>query len=287
MGDYSSNGSEGRTLADLIEDRYGEPAPAGHDMPAEGTLARILTRRTHRRYAEREVPEDLLQVLFAAAFSASAKSDLMQSAVVRVSNPEKRRAIAELIPSMPWVGKAPVFMVWCGDNRRIRRISEMRGKPFANDHLDSFLNAATDTALAMQTFVLAAEDQGLGCCPISAVRNVASDVARILDLPEWVFPWAGLCLGWPAQEGWISMRLPLDLFVHDDAYDDTDLAARVDAYDRNRDARYSVPAEKQRDRERWGTADFYGWSEDKARQVAVSERDDFGAFVRRQGFRLD
>jgi nitroreductase/FMN reductase [NAD(P)H] len=31
----------------------------------------------------------------------------------------------------------------------------------------------------------------------------------------------------------------------------------------------------------------YGWSEDKARQYAHPERADFGAYVRRIGFRLD
>ena len=45
--------------------------------------------------------------------------------------------------------------------------------------------------------------------------------------------------------------------------------------------------DRQRDADRFGRADFYGWSEDKARQVAVNERDDFGAFVRSKRFRLD
>ena len=30
----------------------------------------------------------------------------------------------------------------------------------------------------------------------------------------------------------------------------------------------------------FGAADFYGWSEDKARQYGVPERTDFGAFIR-------
>ena len=39
--------------------------------------------------------------------------------------------------------------------------------------------------------------------------------------------------------------------------------------------------------ERFGTADFYGWSEDKARQYASPQRAGFGAFVRKQGFVLE
>jgi nitroreductase/FMN reductase [NAD(P)H] len=39
--------------------------------------------------------------------------------------------------------------------------------------------------------------------------------------------------------------------------------------------------------ERFGQAEFYGWSEDKARQYAEPLRTDFGAFVRAKGFCLD
>ncbi len=275
------------TLADLIRKRYGPETGGGADMPAEGPLATILDRRTHRRYADRPVPEDLLDLLFACAFSASAKSDLQQASVIRVADPALRAEVAALIPSMPWIAAAPVFLVWCGDGRRIRRICELRGKPFANDHFDAAFNPTVDAALAMQTFILSAEALGLGCCPISVLRNHAARIGALLDLPQWVFPVAGLCLGWPAAEGYISMRVPPSVTVHTDRYDDGKLAAGIDAYDRRRDAVYSIPADRQRDLDRFGEAGFYGWSEDKARQVSHTEREDFGAFLRRQGYRLD
>jgi nitroreductase len=60
----------------------------------------------------------------------------------------------------------------------------------------------------LQTFILAAETVGFGCGPISVIRNHADAVAAILQLPEKVFPVAGLCLGYPAAAGHISMRLP-------------------------------------------------------------------------------
>jgi FMN reductase [NAD(P)H] len=59
----------------------------------------------------------------------------------------------------------------------------------------------------------------------------------------------------------------------------------IEAYDRRRAARRLY--RRQRDPERWGTAAFYGWSEDKARQYAEPTRSDFGEFVRAKGFRLD
>jgi hypothetical protein len=73
--------------------------------------------------------------------------------------------------------------------------------------------------------------------------------------------------------------------VHTDAYDESRLSELVDAYDRRRHA--VQPYAKQRDMRRFGTAPFYGWSEDKARQYGVGERENFGAFVRKKGFGLD
>ena len=47
------------------------------------------------------------------------------------------------------------------------------------------------------------------------------------------------------------------------------------------------PYKTQRYADKFGQSVPYGWSEDKARQYSVPERADFGAFVRRKGFKLD
>ena len=62
--------------------------------PAEGLLAQILDRRSHRRWTEDPVPEELLQTLLATAFCASAKSDLMQSGVILIRDKAKQQQLA-------------------------------------------------------------------------------------------------------------------------------------------------------------------------------------------------
>lgn len=46
--------------------------------------------------------------------------------------------------------------------------------------------------------------------------------------------------------------------------------------------RYFFPARQGS----YGKTEFYGWSEDKAQQYSVPEREDFGAFIRDKGFSL-
>jgi len=166
-------------------------------------------------------------------------------------------------------------------------IGELRGHAVENGKLEGFFNAAIDAALVLQTFVLAAETAGLGCCPISALRNHADAVAAVLCLPDKVFPVAGLCLGYPAATGYVSMRLPLAVTVHRDRYDDTHLGAAVEAYDTRRSARHAIPREQQRSPELFGHAAFYGWSEDKARQATVPEGQSFPAYLHARGFNLE
>ena len=194
-----------------------EPAPELPDLP---WLRQVLMRRTHRRYAERPVPEPLLRLLLGTAFSASSKSDFQQASAIWVRDRQSRDRLAALVPDMPWVGNAPVFLVFCGDAHRLERIGELRGHKNENGKLEGFFNAAIDAALVLQTFILAAETAGLGCCPISVLRNHADAVADILGLPDKVFPVAGLCVGYPAAAGHVSMRLPLEASVHVDHYDD-------------------------------------------------------------------
>ena len=273
-------------INEQIQRRFGTPSEIGKTVFKNKTLSDILSHRSHRVYKPDPVPEELLQMLFAAAFSAPSKSDLQQACVVRIKDKAKQKRIAELSPHTAWVADAPVFLVWCGDSRRIRRLCDWRRHPFANDHLDAFMNAAVDTGITMQTFIIAAESVGLGCCPVSEIRDQIFPLSNELGLPKWVFPVAGLCVGWPAEEPRISLRLPLKTTIHIDRYDDSKLIEQVADYDHRREGIEQTPPEEQRMVEKYGISSDYGWSEDRTRQYSIPAREDFGGYIRKQGFNL-
>jgi len=275
-----------RPLGPLWSDRFGLAPDLDPATPVAEGVARVLARRSQRRYRDEPVPDALLRVLLACAQSAPSKSDLQQMSIINVVDPAKRAAIAGWMPSQPWVGKAPVFLVFCADMRRGQRIAAQRGHGHDNDNLDTFLNASVDAALALGAFMLAAEQAGLGCCPISLIRDHIEKASELLRIPPGVFPIAGLCVGWPSQEGHASMRLPPAAVIHTDVYDDGGLEALVDDYDRRRDARHAIAPDQQRHTDRYGVAAFCGWSENAARQLSVAERARFRAFLEGHGFAL-
>lgn len=273
-----------RLLA-ALRARFGS-APALAEAPkGVEALADMADRRVMRRYLDKPVDPALVETLCAVALSAPSKSDLQQADIVIVDDKSQRARLEALLPDNPWVKAAPVFLVFCGNNRRHRLLYAWRGQPFVNDHLDPFFNASVDAGIVLATFVAAADRVGLGTCPISAIRNHPDEVSDILGLPDHVFPVAALGAGWPSFAGVMSPRLGLDVTVHHDRYDEGGLREKIAVYDKRRAG--VQPYKTQRFTEKFGESDSYGWSEDKVRQYSVPERVGFGAFVRKKGFNLD
>src|SRR3984957_6346133 len=273
--------------ADAIKRRFGDGGPSGDGLAENEFIQRVLSRKTVRRYSDVMPSGHMLDLLPAAALSASAKWVFQQASILRVTDPVQRVAIGKLFPSMPWIGISPVFFVFLGDARRLQRIGELREKPVRNGTLEGFFNASIDAALAMQTMILCAESAGLGVCPISVIRDEVDKIGSLLNLPDLVFPVAGLCLGYPQGGGYVSLRLPRQVTTHRNRYDDSALPAAIDDYDRRRDALHAIPKEQQRSNAEFGDAAFYGWSEDKARQAAKAEGAAFPPYLRAHGFSLD
>ena len=138
---------ETRKISDLIRERFAEPNNIGKDRLPIGTHATQLEHRSHRRFKNTPITEETLQLLYACALSAPSKSDLQQTAIIHLEEPVARDFIQRSIPSMPWISSAPVFLLFCGDSRRIRDICEFHNTNFAHDPVDALVNAVADTAI--------------------------------------------------------------------------------------------------------------------------------------------
>ena len=127
----------------LLE-RFGEEFAIDPELSGLHELAKIAGHRSHRHYLPRRIEPNLLRLLCACALSAPSKSDLQQCDIVIVSDAAIRKAVVAAIPDMPWIEQAPTFLVFVANGERLPMMSKLRGKPFPNDHLDQFFNAAVD-----------------------------------------------------------------------------------------------------------------------------------------------
>lgn len=215
---------------ELLQARYGEPV--AHAAELNPTLRDLLAHRSIRSYLSDPLPNGTLELLVAAAQSASSSSNLQTWSVVAVSDPAKKARLAELAGGQGHIRQAPLFLVWVADLARPAYTAAERAMPHAAlDYTEMFLVAAIDASLAAQNAAAAAESLGLGIVYIGALRNKPEQVADVIGLPARSFALFGMCVGYanPERPAAIKPRLPQAAVLHHDSYD---LAGQAEAIER-------------------------------------------------------
>ena len=277
-----------KALAQALSERFGEAFSIAEGLPNLDRLLNIASYTSHRSWSEQALDPALLRLLVACALSAPSKSYLQQADVIEVRDPVRRKAVEQLVPSMPWMSSAPTLLVFCGNGRRFRRLFAARDLPFTNEHLDGFFNPVVDASLVMMNFMQASTSVGLVCCPISVLRDQAERLAEILEIPDHVVPIAGLCLGYPSQTRSINPRLSLAATFHVDRFDDQTSDSLIEAFDeRYVSARAAVLKGSDDGPKAPSSAPSPStWSEEKVKQYAQGQRKDWGTFVKSKKFDL-
>ncbi len=180
----------------------------------------INTRRTIRKYSDREVSDALLNRLLDEAARTQTMGNLQLYSVVVTRSEEGKERLSPAHFNQPMVKGAPVVLTICADYRRTTTWCENRKAAPGYDNFLSFMNAATDALLYTQTFCNLAEEEGLGICYLGTTVYMPQMIIDALRLPRLVMPVATLTVGWPDETPALSDRLPLDSFVHSEAYHD-------------------------------------------------------------------
>lgn len=180
----------------------------------------INTRRTIRKYADKDVDQQLLNRLLTEAARTQTMGNLQLYSVVITRSKEGKDTLAPAHFNQPMVTQAPVVLTICADFRRTTRWCEERKAQPGYDNFLSFINAATDALLYTQTFCNLAEEEGLGICYLGTTVYMPDMIIDALNLPKLVMPVATLTVGWPDESPQLSDRLPLASFVHEERYVD-------------------------------------------------------------------
>jgi hypothetical protein len=136
--------------------------------------------------------------------------------------------MAELCADQDQIHKAGVFFALVVDNARLKAAAERVGEdPDGLDTAEFYTMAVVDAALAGERMTVAAEQLGLGCCYIGALRNHPKEAAALLGLPKSCFGLFGLAIGWPSEDcsAAIKPRLDQSTVWHKETYNrELDLA---------------------------------------------------------------
>jgi nitroreductase len=223
----------GTSQKEALLRRYGQTG-----LPAMGpwneVIAAMLDHRSVRGYKPDPVPSGTLETMMAAAQSAATSSNMQWTSVIVVSDPAKKKVLAEIAGNQKHIEQCPLYLCWVADMTRNAGISIAEKVEFETmPWLETFMVACIDVALAAQNAVVAAESLGLGTVYIGAMRNDPERVAKLLGLPKQSFVVFGLCVGYPTEQagGEVKPRLPQSIVVHQDGYDGRNADSERQTYD--------------------------------------------------------
>jgi FMN reductase (NADPH) len=238
-----------------------------------------------RHYRCDPLPAAVIESIVQAAQRASSSSNMQAYSVIAVTDDAKRAELARLCGEQKHIAQAPLFLAWCADLARLDRACQLRGLTQSSEHVENFLVATVDAAVAAQNAALAAESLGLGICYIGSIRNNPREVIQLLELPHLVFPVTGMTVGWPEKPPRTRPRLGLDAILHWEKYNpNQDEALR--AYDHQMAATGIYQNRQVEAPRRPGEMEEYGWLEHSARRVSQPMRTFLREILEEQGFLL-
>lgn len=181
----------------------------------------LYRRKSVRAYEDREILEKMKQLILEAAMQVPSAGCQQLYTILDITDQKLKEALAETCDHQPFIAKAPMVLVFCADCKKwydayIEAGCEPR-KPGVGD----LMLAVTDTVIAAQNAVTAAESLGIGSCYIGDIMENCEEQRKLLQLPDYVFPAAMLVFGWPTKqqkERQKPERCDLKHIVHENTY---------------------------------------------------------------------
>jgi nitroreductase len=141
----------------------------------------VLTRRSIRRYENKDIPEEVLQQILEAGRQAPSAANRQPIRFVVVKNHAILKNLCDNLITR-FVKFAPMAVVGCGDVNSL-----LTGKW-----------AVVDATIAMQNMVIAAWTLGVGSCWIGACKE--EKVKELLKIPNKWKVVALITFGYPAEQ---------------------------------------------------------------------------------------
>jgi len=173
------------------------------------TLRVIDERRSLRGYDTRAISEEHKKAILHSAFRAPTAGNMMMYSIIEVANQKMKDKLVTTCDNQPFIAKAPLVLLFLADLQRwydlfqysdVPNLCEARGIEYVTPKESDLLLASCDAVIAAQNAVIAAESVGIGSCYIGDIMENIEIHREMFDLPNWVFPIALLCFGYPLRE---------------------------------------------------------------------------------------
>jgi nitroreductase len=179
------------------------------------TVKQLLDHTSIRRYADKPIEQDKLDLLLQIGSRAPSAGNLQNYSLLVLDDKEKMAKIAK-DAGAPFLTKAPVCIIALVDHYRFNRLCAINDAPFPFATADGVFIGMWDAIVALHNIQVAAESMGLGTCYIGLILE--TDNKQLLGLPEYTFAAGMLSLGYPEKKPDLRKRLPLEAIDNKNEY---------------------------------------------------------------------
>ena len=162
-------------------------------------LQSLYARKSVRVFEEKAIPSGMKQAILEAAAQAPSAGCQQLYTILDITDPALKAALADSCDHQPFIAKAPLVLVFCADCRKWYDAYKEAGCTPRTPGVGDLMLAVTDTAIAAQNAVVAAESFGIGSCYIGDIMENCDTQRSLLHLPDYVFPAVMLVFGWPTS----------------------------------------------------------------------------------------
>ena len=164
------------------------------------TIRQLFDRKSVRVFEDRPIdPADKALILEAACMSPTAGNRQLYT-IIDVTDQAIKEKLVDTCDHQPFIAKAKMVLIFCADCRKwyegFKATDSDPRKPGVGD----LMLAVTDTAIAAQNAVTAAQSLGIGSCYIGDIMELREVHRELLHLPEYVFPTAMLVFGYGNEQ---------------------------------------------------------------------------------------
>lgn len=239
------------------------------------TIEHLMNHVSIRKYdKEKPVPDEMVKSIVACAQMAPTSSHFQAYTIIQVNDKEKKAMMAEVAGGQEYLNDAPVTLLFCADLHRSAKYYENIDTNILSN-TESYTVAVVDASLAAQKALIAAQSMGLGGVVIGGIRNDLEKICDAFKLPDLVFPMFVLCLGYAAQEPGMKPRLPMEVVLKQDFYDQSRDDELIGDYNKTVKDYYTL---------RTNDATKDRWTERCGKYLMAKPREEVGKLVRKKGF---
>ena len=159
-------------------------------------LQSLFDRKSVRVYEEKPIPAEMKQAILEAAAQAPSAGCQQLYTILDITDPALKEALAESCDHQPFIAKAPLVLVFCADCKKWYDAYLEAGCTPRTPGVGDLMLAVTDTAIAAQNAVVAAESFGIGSCYIGDIMENCDTQRSLLHLPARIpsaAPWSISC----------------------------------------------------------------------------------------------